>query len=63
MADDKELTPRAARKLRRHLAADAAAKEARFWVGKIKSADRMAYTHPANRAAAKMLGSSRPKKV
>jgi hypothetical protein len=46
---DSTLTPRALRKLRRRAENDFYAKDARFWAGKIKSADRMQYDRPADR--------------
>lgn len=48
------------RKLRRKLENEAYAKEARFWDGKIKSADRMHYNHPVDRNALGELAASWP---
>jgi hypothetical protein len=51
-----DLTPKALRRLKRHLEAEREAENARFWVGKVKSADRLLYTTPVNKAAAKIGG-------
>ena len=55
------LTKREARKLKRRQEVDAFASEARFWIGKNKSADRSpSHTQPVNRQAAKDLKGKRP---
>lgn len=56
-----ELSRRALRKLKRRAENDFYAKDARFWNGKLKSADRMNYDKPINRQAVKDL-SYDPKK-
>lgn len=48
-------TRKALRKMRRRAENDFYAKDARFWVGKIKSADRMQYDRPINRGAVEEL--------
>lgn len=44
-------TLKALRKLRRRAENEFCARDARFWIGKIKSADRMLYDRPADRNA------------
>lgn len=48
-------TLKALRKMRRRAVNDFYAQDARFWVGKIKSADRMQYDQPVNRDAVEEL--------
>jgi hypothetical protein len=43
------------RKRKRFLENEAAAVEARFWIGKIKSADRLQYDRPVDRNAVQEL--------
>jgi hypothetical protein len=51
MADDQQPTRRALRKLKRRAENEFFAQEARFWIDKIKSADRMLYDRPVDRNA------------
>jgi hypothetical protein len=51
---------KALRKRRRRLENEAYAQDARFWNGKIKSADRMGYKHPADKKALGELKESWP---
>jgi hypothetical protein len=41
-------SPRAKRKIKRRIENDAYAKDAKAWIGKIKSADRLKYDRPVN---------------
>jgi hypothetical protein len=50
-----ETTERAIRKSQRRAAAVREAENARYWVGQIRSADRMIYRSPVNRAASRMV--------
>ena len=49
------MSRKAIRKLRRCMENDFYAKDARFWINKIKSADRMLYDRPVDRNALEEL--------
>jgi hypothetical protein len=55
MAKKVQLSAKALRKRRRKAESDAYAKDARFWRNQ-KSADRLGFTHPIDRQAAKEIG-------
>lgn len=55
------LTRKAIRKMRRHFENEVYAEEARFWIGKIRSADRLGYKVPVNGLAKKQMKKDRHK--
>jgi hypothetical protein len=53
-AGEEELSEKEIRRVKRRMEAEREAENARFWVGKVKSADRLLHTTPVNRAAARL---------
>lgn len=57
MAETQPLSEKAKRKLRRRAENDFYAQDARFWIGRIKSAERMGYDQAVNRGAREEVSS------